>query len=316
MEYSTIAGIDKPISRLIQGTTMLRADDQAGAFELLDGVVALGCTAFDTAHLYGLGDVERLLGRWLRDRDLRDRIVIIDKGAHPDHQRRRVTPDDISADLRESLERLQTEYIDLFLLHRDDPAMPVGPIVERLNQHLRAGDIRAFGASNWTHDRIQAANAYAAERSLTPFAASSPHFSLAVPTEAVWEDTVSLCGEWGAVERRWYATSGMPVLAWSTMASGFFGGAVDPRVATREAAVPEVRPYVASANMRRLARARQIASHYDVPPGDVALAYVLRQPFTTFALVGCQTAALFADDLHAFDVPLTAQDIAWLNLDA
>src|SRR5690606_6316038 len=119
---------------------------------------------------------------------LRDKVVIVGKGAHLNRDRRRVTPWDITSDLYDSLARFQTDCIDLYLLHRDDPDFPVGPIVEVLNEHLRAGRIGAFGASNWTVERIQAANAYAAEHGLEPFVASSPNLSLADQIKEPWPE--------------------------------------------------------------------------------------------------------------------------------
>jgi aryl-alcohol dehydrogenase-like predicted oxidoreductase len=146
MQYGEVNGVGKPISRLVQGTVMIGSENAERSFELLDEVGELGCTAFDTAHQYGAGDSERTFGRWMEDRGLRDEVVVIGKGAHHNQDRPRVTPFDITADLFDSLARLRTEYIDLYLLHRDDPSVPVGPIIETLNEHLDAGRIRAFGA--------------------------------------------------------------------------------------------------------------------------------------------------------------------------
>src|SRR2546421_6894446 len=124
MEYGSVVGIDKPISRLAQGTIMITSANLAESFALLDGVFELGCTAFDTAHVYGGGDNERTVGRWIRERGLREKIVLIGKGVHPNADRKRVTPWDITADLYDSLARFKTDYIDLYLLHRDDPTVP------------------------------------------------------------------------------------------------------------------------------------------------------------------------------------------------
>ena len=104
----------------------------------------------DTAHVYEGGDAERLLGQWFRDRPgVRERVVLVTKGAHPDGDRVRVTPADIASDLSDSIERLGGP-VDLYLLHRDDPAVDVGELVDALDAHRRAGDIGAFGVSNWT----------------------------------------------------------------------------------------------------------------------------------------------------------------------
>ncbi len=153
MRYGTIAGIDKPISRLVQGTVMVGSKDVEGSFKLLDDIYALGCTTFDTAHVYGSGDGERTVGRWINERGIRDKVVLITKGAHPNSDRKRVTPFDITSDPHDSLARLKFDTIDLYLLHRDDPSVPVGPIMETLNEHHKAGKIRAFGGSNWSGER-------------------------------------------------------------------------------------------------------------------------------------------------------------------
>lgn len=228
MPYGRLTGLDKPVSRLVQGTVMISSADERASFRLLDEVFELGCTTFDTAHVYGGGDSERTVGRWVRSRGLRDRVVILGKGAHhsthPSGDRQRVTPADISADLLESLERFGFSEIDLYVLHRDDPAVPVGPIIEVLNERRRAGFIRAFGASNWTHTRVAEANRYAAEHGLEPFRLSSPNFSLAEQLRPPWPGCVSISGPSGAGARAWYAEQGLPLFIWSSLAGGFFSG--------------------------------------------------------------------------------------------
>ena len=135
---------------------------------------AAGGNCLDTAHLYGDGDNERVVGQWTNERGLRDEIVILGKGAHNSQDRKRVTPYDILSDLHDSLARFKVDSIDLYLLHKDDPEKPVGPIVETLHAAKEAGQIDAYGGSNWSAERVQEANRYAAANGLTPFVASSP----------------------------------------------------------------------------------------------------------------------------------------------
>jgi aryl-alcohol dehydrogenase-like predicted oxidoreductase len=128
----------------------------------------------EPAHVYGRGDSERVVGQWVPERRLRDSIVVIGKGPHPNEDRRHVTPFDITSDLFDSLGQFQFDYIDLYLLHRDDPSVPVRSIVDVLNEHHQARRIHAFGGSNWTAERIQEANAYAHENALVPLVATAP----------------------------------------------------------------------------------------------------------------------------------------------
>ena len=106
------------------------------------------------------------------------------------------------------------DKIDLYVLHRDDPEKPVGPIVETLHAAKEAGQVGAYGGSNWGADRLQEANAYAAAHGLTPFAASSPQFSLAVQQEPPWRDCISVSGPAGEEARAW-VPSERPEAFWS-----------------------------------------------------------------------------------------------------
>jgi len=316
MPYGRIPGIHKPVSRLVQGTVMVTSKALDYGFQLLDDVFALGGNTFDTAHVYGGGDNERTVGQWVRSRGLREQVVIIGKGAHHNQDRRRVTPFDITSDLHDSLARFKFEYIDLYLLHRDDPSAPVGPIVETLNEHLRAGRIRAFGGSNWTHQRVAEANAYAREHGLTPFAATSPNFSLAEQVKEPWAECVSIGGPRGREARAWYAREGIPVFAWSSLAAGFFSGRF-----TRDnlAAFEDwqdklcVNCYCYEDNFRRLDRVRELAGRKGVSVPQIAMAYVMSPPLTVFPLVGCRTREEFAINVAATAAQLTPEEIAWLE---
>jgi len=316
MKYGQIPGVAKPVARLVQGTTMISSAEQLRSFALLDAVLALGGTTIDTAHGYGRGDVERTLGRWVRERGVRDQVVIIGKGAHPYDGRQRVTPIDITNDLHESLERLQTDMIDLYLLHRDDPSVPVGPLVEVLNEHQRSGKIGAFGGSNWSPARIQEANDYAAAHGLTPFVASSPNFSLAEQQRVPWEGCISISGRQGQAARDWYAATRMPLFTWSSLAGGFFSGRFRrDNLASFTSSFDKncVETYCVESNFARLERAQRLGEERSLTAAQVALAYVLSQPLEIYALVGCRSSAEFAENLAASSLRLTPAELAWLE---
>ncbi len=317
MEYGHIPGVTKPISRLVQGSVSIGSATADEGFALLDAVLDLGCTTFDTAHVYGSGDNERTIGRWVRERGVRDQIVIIGKGAHHNQDRKRVTPFDITADIHDSLARFQFDFIDLYLLHRDDETQPVGPIVEVLNQHQRAGKIGAFGGSNWSYARITEANAYATANGLTPFAASSPNFSLAEQYREPWEGCISISGPQGAAAREFYRANQMPLFTWSSLAGGFFSGRLKrDNLATFEAYLDKlaVECYAGDTNFQRLDRVQELADEKGMTIPQIAMAYTLGQGLNIFALIGPRNREEFEANAAALSLKLTAEESAYLDL--
>ncbi len=317
MQYGEVKGIGKPVSRLVQGTVMLSEADLPGSFALLDGVYAAGGRAFDTAYSYGGGEKERVLGAWLADRGVRDDLVILGKGAHPADGRPKVTPEDITSDLHESLGRLGVDFIDLYVLHRDNPALPVGPLVEVLNEHHRAGKIGAFGGSNWSPERIGEANDYARANGLLPFAVSSPNFSLAEQFRPPWPGCISVSGPQGEAARAWYREQGIPLFTWSSLAGGFFSGRFSRTNLDQFTAYLDrncIEAYGEEPNFGHLDRARELADERGLSIPQVALAYVLGQPDHIYPLVGSSNAEEFQQNAAALDVNLTPQELAWLDL--
>jgi len=290
------------------GSMVCTTDNMDLTRELLDAYVAAGGNCIDTAHVYGGGKSERAVGLWMQDCGNREKILLLDKGAHPYWTEPRVDPENIGKDISESLERLQTSWIDLYLLHRDNPDVPVGPIVECLNAHKEAGRIRAFGGSNWTTERLEQANAYAREHGLSPFAASSPNLSLATVNEPMWGGCVSVSAE----DRAWYARSQMPLFSWSSQAGGFFAGIFSREDLSHNDAV---RVYYNEGNWERLRRARELGEKKGATSHQIALAWVLCQPFPVFALIGPRKVSELEESLPALEIALTGEEIRWLNLE-
>lgn len=306
MRYGTIAGLDRPVSRLILGSMVCQTDNMDLVRALLDAFVAAGGNCIDTAKVYGSS--EDALGQWLTERDNRDQILLLTKGAHPDSSGPRVHPQAISEDIENSLRRLQTDYLDLWLLHRDDPGLPVGPIVECLNEHKAAGRIRLFGGSNWTTERIQEANDYAAAHGLQGFSVNSPYFGLAVANEPMWGG----CHLLDRADWEWHRQHQFPLLPWSAQASGFFTGRYSPE---NQDNANIVRVYYNEGNWERLRRARELGEQKGCTANNIALAYVLHQPFPVFPLFGPRTLAELEDSLPALDVVLTPDEMRRLNLE-
>jgi aryl-alcohol dehydrogenase-like predicted oxidoreductase len=245
--------------------------------------------------------MERLLGQWIKNRGVRHETVIIAKGAHTPN----CNPASLTQQLHESLDRLQTDYADIYFMHRDNPDIPVGEFVDVLNEHLKAGRIRAFGGSNWTPQRVAAANRYAKRKGLTEFAAVSNNFSLARMVKPVWAGCIS-------ADPLWHKRQQLPLFAWSSQARGFFVLG-DPGY-TADKSLAEC--WYSDDNFQRQARVKELAAKRGVTPIQIALAYVLNQPFPTIALIGPRTLAETRTSWPALAIELSRKELRWLNLEA
>jgi aryl-alcohol dehydrogenase-like predicted oxidoreductase len=305
MKYGRIAGLEKNVSRVVMGVD--NQQDLTHASIMFDDFFARGGNAFDTAHIYGAGAYEKLLGRWIKNRGVRDDVVIIGKGAHTPN----CNPQSVTKHLSESLDRMAVDGVDIYLLHRDNPDVPVGEFVDVLNEHARAGRVKVFGGSNWTLARVDEANAYAKAKGLQGFGVVSNNFSLARMVDPVWPGCVRASDP---DSRAWFQKKQTPLLAWSSQARGFFlpGRATPGKTDDAEL----VRCWYSDDNFDRLARVNELAAKRNVLPINVALAYVLNQPFPTFALIGPRQLSETRTSLAALDVELSRQDLAWLNLEA
>jgi 1-deoxyxylulose-5-phosphate synthase len=304
--FRLLPPLGSPVSRIGLGTAGYRVSDRDRAFARLDAFVELGGNLIDTAHAYEDGDAERVLGEWLRASATRDALTILTKGAHPGPGWvPRVTPAAIATDLGESLERLGIDRVDVLLLHRDDPAVPVGELMDALDREVRGRRTRAVGVSNWTPARLEEALAFVAAHGLTPLAASSAYLGLAQPTGFPWPGCV---GAEDAASLAWYGSHDVPLLAWSSQAGGFFSEGFDPANAFRGT----VASYVTDDNQDRRRRAAELGARIGASAAQVALAWVLEQPFRPIALVGARDPAGVAAAWAALDVRLSAAERHWL----
>jgi aryl-alcohol dehydrogenase-like predicted oxidoreductase len=266
---------------------------------MLDTFLDAGGECIDTARVYGAGVSEEAVGGWIR-RTRPERLVIIGKGAHPP----RCRPDAVAADLAESLERLDVPRIDIYLLHRDDPAVPAGEFVDALEAELAAGRIGAYGGSNWSQARLTEANEYAHARGRAGMAVLSNHFSLAEPTEPLYPGCEGVTAEY----RTLLAETGIVLAPWSSQARGFFADVpadqLDPNT---------WRCWDTPGNRARRARARQLADRLGLAAINIALAFVLSQPFTTLPIVGPQNDQELRISLRGADTFLEPEQLRWLE---
>ena len=299
----SIVHLAKPVARLIMGV-----DNQMtmpNAATIFDDYFERGGNAFDTAHIYG--EVKsRLLGRWVATRGIRDQVVIIAKGVHTPN----CNPTALSAQLVQQLDWLGTDHADIYLMHRDNPDIPVGEFMDVLNEHVRAGRIRAFGGSNWSLERVKKANAYAKRKNLQGFSAVSNNLALAEMVKPVWGGCIHVHD---AADRAWFKRTQIALLPWSSQARGFFVPSRAQPDKREDASLVE--SWYSEANFQRQARAIELASKYGVDPISIALAWVLGQPFPTFPLIGPRQISETRSSLAALDVQLKPKEMKYLNLE-
>ena len=275
---------------------------------LLDCALDLGIHAVDTAAIYQLGGSERVIGDWMRRRNVRDRVFLISKGGHPALPvlgRARFGRRQLEHDLATSLRRLRTDHLDLFLLHRDDVGQSLEPVAEILWSFVTDGRIRAYGVSNWSHERFAQLHALSVRHRMSPPAASSPQFSLPVwlkPPFPSFPGCVSVSGSAAAL--RAYRDSNTAVLSWSPLGGGWL------RPADRRARSPA---YRGRANDERLRRLTEMARQVGFTPAQVAIAYVLAHGPNLHAVVGTRRPQRLAELQRAISLQLDAQQLAYLD---
>ena len=296
---ANLAGTPLQFSRLVFGSVPLQETDLDRSFALLDAFVEAGGNAIDTAHIYGGGSQARVLARWMKARGNRDEMVILDKGCHP-MGGPRVNAQSIRHDVEDELSRLDTDSLDAWSFHRDQPGVDVRPLVDELHKLMEEGKIRCYGASNWTLPRQEEFNQHATWRGAAPLAFNNPNYCLAIPNEQMWGDSHSLRGS----EEAWHTAHQIPLVSWSAAAAGWFAG-VEGADVMRVFANPE--------NELRRARVREMAKERGASPVQVALAWVLTAPFPTWAIIGGDRPEHFAEAAGAFALELSAADRAWLE---
>ncbi|MEJ8307498.1 aldo/keto reductase [Agrobacterium larrymoorei] len=298
-----IPGVAKPASVVALGFEFF--PNFASASLTLDSFYEAGGNLFDTAFVYGGGKTEAIFGDWHTSRNVpREEIVLIGKGAHSPL----CYPDIIAKQLDQSLNRLKTDYVDIYFMHRDNTDVPVGEFVDAMDAEVKRGRIRGiFGGSNWTRQRMDEAIAYAEKTGKTAPGALSNNFSLAEMLDPIWAGCVAASDEpW----KEWAKERQIPNFAWSSQGRGFF---TDRAGRDKRDDEEIVRVWYSERNFERRDRAIELAKELGRNPIHVALAYVIAQPFPVIPLIGPRTIAELEDSLSALDIKLTPEQVRWLE---
>lgn len=319
MKYRVLDGIGKKSSVFVYGTgnSKIMGEDEGLACECLDMAWQAGFTMFDSAHIYG--NAERNLGKWMEKRGLGEKAVILTKGCNPGMKGSAdvMTPELIRNQVEESLNRLRTDCIDLYILHRDQPDMPVEPVVEVLNELKEEGKIKRFGGSNWTVERVKELNEYAAKHQMEGFTAVSPCFNMMDHAEDPWGGSVCINGEQGEEARKYYRENQIPVFAYSSLARGFLSGRyrTDGRKRMEECIMQAaIQEYNSQENIEKLRKAEILAQKKSCGVSEIALAWLLHQKEEVFPIVSPSTREHMKENAKAFSVKLTEDELKWMAI--
>lgn len=321
MKYKNIPATGLNPSVLCLGAGPFGVDlSEELSFALLDRFFAAGGNFIDTALVYGewlpngKGLSEKTVGNWLKTRSNRADMLIGTKGAHPrlaTMQVGRLSSAEITADLDESLHNLQTDYIDLYWLHRDDRQRPVAEILSALNEQVRAGKIRYFGCSNWQADRLQEAQAYAASHGMAGFAGNQVMWSLAAPNPAAIGDKTLVRMDQSL--REYHRASGLAAMAYNSQARGFFAKLDQAAGAIAGLSPALQKTYGNEANLKKFSRLKKLAQAQGQPVSALSLAYLIAQPFPAYPIAGCSTMVQLNENLQAANIELEPSLVNYLD---
>jgi aryl-alcohol dehydrogenase-like predicted oxidoreductase len=278
MEYRTLGHSDLRVSSIgLGGATFGREIDEASAFAVLDRALERGITLFDTAEVYSAGRSEEILGRWIASRNARGQIVLTTKVAPPLGRAR------LLASAEASLRRIQTETIDLFLLHSWDPNTPLEETLEALDTLVAAGKVRFVGCSNFAAWQLCKSLWRADVRGWARMEAIQPVYNLAM--RAIEGELLPLC-----------ADEQIGVITYSPLGAGFLtgkyrqGGPVPS--GTRFEIVPGHQDiYFNDTAFAAMERLRATSAALGLPMSQVGLAWVLQQPGISATLIGARSTA-------------------------
>lgn len=285
--------------------------DEATSFRLLDGLVEAGFSFIDTADVYSRwadghagGESETIIGNWMKARGNRAKIVLATKvGGDMGLGKRCLKPDYIRSAVEASLKRLQTDYIDLYQSHWDDPETPFEDVLDTYEELIKAGKVRLIGASNLSPARLFEALAVATREKLPRYETFQPEYNLY--DRAGYENELEpIC-----------AGNGLGVITYFSLAAGFLTGKyrspADAQKSVRGRAA--VDKYLNDRGRRILAALDVVSAAHGVSPSQVALAWVMARPSVTSAIASASKVEQLGDLLAAAELRLTNSEISRLD---
>jgi len=284
--------------------------DEPTSFKILDAFVAAGCNFIDTADVYSRwapghkgGESEIVLGNWFRRSGNRVRVILATKvGIEMAPDKKGLSKAYILREVEESLQRLQTDYIDLYQSHIDDANTPLEETLEAYDQLLKQGKVRAIGASNYTGERLAAAIEASEQRGLPKYQCLQPHYNL-IERAGYEKDLEPLC-----------LKHGIGVIPYFALAAGFLTGKYRSEAdLSKSPRGMGVKKYLNERGLGILAALDQVAKQYSSTPGKVALAWLIARPSITAPIASATSVDQLNDLIDATGLHLDQASIDLLN---
>jgi aryl-alcohol dehydrogenase-like predicted oxidoreductase len=280
------------------------------SFTLLDAFVEAGFSLIDTADVYSRwvpghtgGESETIIGKWLKRSGKRKKVVIATKvGKEMGPDRKGLSKSYIMRAVEDSLQRLQTDYIDLYQSHADDPEIPLEETLEAYAQLIREGKVRIIGASNYTAERLAQALQVSETQGYPAYQSLQPLFNLY--DRADYERELEpLCRE-----------KGLGVISYFSLASGFLTGKYRSEGDVAKSARRDmVKKYLNERGLRILGALDRVAQQYDVTLATVALAWLINRPGITAPIVSATNLEQLSELIEATKFNLIPSSIDLLN---
>lgn len=314
MKYSNLGNTGLSVSRLCLGMMTYGSKkwrdwvlDYDEAKPFVAKALEAGINFFDTADVYSNGASEEVLGRALSDLNVdRDDVVIATKCFGGTHNRKRnrwgLSAKNVLASCDASLERLGTDYIDLYQIHRFDPHTPIEETIDALDQLVRSGRVRYLGASSMFAWQMAKYLFTQDARGCSRFVSMQNHYNLVYREEE--REMNPLC-----------ADQGIGLIPWSPLARGYLARTKDTLKSTTRAKSDEFTTllYRRDADFDIVGRNAEVAENLGVRPAQTALAWLLSKPGVTAPIIGASKIAQLDDAIAAVDVTLSDSDIMALE---
>lgn len=280
------------------------------AFENMDLYIEYGGNIIDTAPLYVDGKSEEIIGRYLKERNLKNKIIISTKAAHPPvgHMEiNRLSSVEIEKDVDSSLSLLGIDAIDILWLHRDDHSVPVEDIVKTMDSLIKKGKVKYWGVSNWQSKRMEEANNYAKANNMTQIFGGQIQWSLAKPSHVYDSTLVTMNPE----EAKYYKKYDAPVFAFASQGKGFFEK-YDQNCLSEKAR----ERYYCEENVKTYNILKKISNETGYSLNALGLAYLIKQrDFDTFPIIGCTKSEYVTKAMEALKVDdNTVEELLKINL--